>query len=84
MYCKISISLRGELGMPRAKVYTSPRARICFRIDEEKYNAALTRSKELGFATFNKYLESLLDDDLLLQQLQEKRRLLKEAKGVRK
>lgn len=66
--------------MPRAKVYTEPRSRIYFRIDEQKYNAAVQRSKELGYLTFNKYLEHLLDDDLLIKSIEERQALLAAAR----
>lgn len=66
--------------MPRVKVYTEPRSRICFRIDERKYNAAVQRSEELGYPTFNKYLEHLLDDDLLIKSIEERQALLAAAR----
>ena len=66
--------------MPRAKVYTEPRSPIYFRIDEQKYNAAVQRSKELGYLTFNKYLEHLLDDDLLIKSIEERQALLAAAR----
>lgn len=66
--------------MPRVKVYTEPRSRICFRIDEQKYKAAVQRSEELGYPTFNKYLEHLLDDDLLIKSIEERQALLAAAR----
>lgn len=66
--------------MPRAKVYTEPRSQIIFRIDTAKYDKACSRAKELGFSAFNKYLEHLLDDDLLMQSIEERKALLAVAK----
>lgn len=66
--------------MPRAKVYEAPRSRIYFRVDEQKYNAAVQRSEELGYPTFNKYLEHLLDDDLLIKSIEQRQALLAAAK----
>ena len=72
--------------MPRAKVYKEPRSDIRFRVDTTKYNRAVQRSEELGFPTFNKYLEHLIDDDLLIQSIEERQALLAAAKkeGVSK
>ena len=62
--------------MPRRKVYTQPRSQIVFRIDTTKYDGAVQRAKELGFTAFNKYLEHLLDDDLLIQSIEQRQALL--------
>lgn len=66
--------------MPRAKVYNEPRSQILFRIDTVKYESACSRAKDLGFSTFNKYLEHLLDDDLLVQSIEQRQALLAQAK----
>ncbi len=76
----ILITKRGGEKMPRAKVYTEQRSRIYFRINERKYNAAVQRSEELGYPTFNKYLEHLLDDDLLIKSIEQRQALLADAK----
>lgn len=68
--------------MPRRKVYTQPRSEIKFRVDAVKYNKAVERSKELGFPTFNKYLEHLLDDDLLMQSFEQRKAILAQIKKV--
>lgn len=68
--------------MSRGKVYTEPRARIYFRIDEVKYNKACERAKELGYRAFNKYLEHLLDDDLLMQNFEQRKAFLAQVKKV--
>lgn len=66
--------------MPRAKVYTQPRSEIKFRVDTTKYDAAVKRSEELGYKTFNKYLEHLIDDDLLMQAFEQRKALLAQMK----
>ena len=66
--------------MPRNKVYTEPRSPILFRIDTAKYDKACARAKELGYSTFNKYLEHLLDDDLLLQAFEQRQAILAQEK----
>lgn len=68
--------------MPRAKVYTEPRSQIIFRIDTVKYERASSRAKDLGFSTFNKYLEHLLDDDLLVQSIEQRQALIAQARKV--
>lgn len=70
--------------MPRAKVYTEPRSPILFRIDTAKYEKASDRAKELGYPTFNKYLEHLLDDDLLIKSIEQRQALLAAAKREQK
>lgn len=67
--------------MPRGKIYNMPRADIHFRIDKEKQRIAEIRRVELGFPTFSKYLESLVDDDLLMQTLEKKKEILSKFKG---
>ena len=66
--------------MPRAKVYTQPRSQILFRIDASKYEKAVQRSEELGYKTFNKYLEHLLDDDLVMQSYEQRKAILSQMK----
>lgn len=68
--------------MPRSKVYTEPRSPILFRIDTAKYDKACARAKELGFVTFNKYLEHLLNDDLLMQSFEQRKVILEQIKKV--
>lgn len=67
--------------MPRTKVYKEPRSPILFRIDTTKYDKACERAKELGFSTFNKYLEHLLDDDLLMQSFEQRKAILAQIKA---
>lgn len=66
--------------MPRVKIYTEPRTDIHFRIDTEKYKRAYSLAERAGL-TFNKYLEKLLDDDLLLQAAEERKARLAALKG---
>lgn len=66
--------------MPRAKVYTQPRNAILFRVDAAKYEKAVQRSEELGYKTFNKYLEHLLDDDLVMQSYEQRKAILAQTR----
>lgn len=66
--------------MPRAKIYTEPRSEIKFRVDSKKYDKAVQRSQELGYSTFNKYLEHLIDDDLLMQAFEQRKAILAQVK----
>jgi len=61
-----------------------PRTDIHFRIDTAKFQKASDRAKKLGYSTFNQYLEHLLDDDLLVQFVEERKELLASVKGASK
>lgn len=66
--------------MPRTKIYNKERKPFTIRIDKEKLEAAILRSKELNMKTFQQYLEKLIDEDLIIAEFERKKEILKIVK----